>query len=71
MRLVHARVLLAEAEGLRGVLEPMVRAGLSYRAMADALAGVGKLSSTGPSSCSGSDRSDPPALGIVGKVPGQ
>ena len=38
---------IAEAEGLRGVLEPMVRAGLSYRAMADALAGVGKLSSTG------------------------
>ncbi|MGB4533671.1 MAG: recombinase, partial [Synechococcus sp.] len=38
---------IAEAEGLRGVLEPMVRAGLSYRAMADALEGVGKVSSTG------------------------
>ena len=38
---------VAEAEGLRGVLEPMVRAGLSYRAIADALAGAGKLSSTG------------------------
>ena len=38
---------IAEAEGLRGVLEPMVRAGLSYRAMANALAGVGKLSTTG------------------------
>ncbi len=38
---------IAESEGLRGVLEPMVHAGLSYRAMADALAGVGKLSSTG------------------------
>ena len=38
---------IAEAEGLRGVLEPMVRAGLSYRAMADALAGVGKLSRSG------------------------
>ena len=37
---------IADAEGLRGVLEPMVRAGLSYRAIADALAGVGKLSST-------------------------
>ena len=38
---------IAEAEGFCGVLEPMVRAGLSYRAMADALAAVGKLSSTG------------------------
>ena len=38
---------IAEAEGLRGVLEPMVRAGLSYRAMANALANVGKLSRTG------------------------
>ena len=38
---------VAEAEELRGVLEPMVVAGLSYRAMANALAGVGKLSSTG------------------------
>ena len=38
---------VAEAEDLRGVVEPMVRTGLSYRAMADALAGVGKLSSTG------------------------
>ena len=38
---------VAKAEGLRGVLEPMVRAGLSYRAIADALAGAGKLSSTG------------------------
>ena len=38
---------IAEAEGLSGVLEPMVRAGLSYRVMADALAGVGKLSTTG------------------------
>ncbi len=38
---------IAEAEVLRGVLEPMFRAGLSYRAMADALAGVGKVSSTG------------------------
>ena len=38
---------IAEAEGLRGVLEQMCCAGLSYRAMADALAGVGKLSSTG------------------------
>ena len=33
--------------GLRGVLEPMARDGLSYRAMAAELAGVGKLSSTG------------------------
>jgi DNA invertase Pin-like site-specific DNA recombinase len=38
---------ITEAEGLRGVLEPMVRAGLSYRAMADALACVGKLSKSG------------------------
>ena len=38
---------ITEAESLRGVLEPMVRAGLSYRVMADALAGVGKLSRTG------------------------
>ena len=30
----------AETEGLSGVLEPMVRAGLSYEAMADALADV-------------------------------
>ena len=37
----------AEAEDLRGVLEPMVSAVLSYRAMAAALAGVDKLSSTG------------------------
>ena len=38
---------VAEAEDLRGVLEPMVSAGLSYRAMAAALVGVEKLSSTG------------------------
>jgi DNA invertase Pin-like site-specific DNA recombinase len=37
----------AEAESLRGVLAPMVAAGMSYRAMAQALAGVGKVSSTG------------------------
>ena len=37
----------AEAEALRGVLTPMVAAGMSYRAMAKALAGVGRLSSTG------------------------
>jgi DNA invertase Pin-like site-specific DNA recombinase len=37
----------AEAEPLRGVLAPMVEAGMSYRAMAQALAGVGKVSSTG------------------------
>jgi hypothetical protein len=38
---------IAEAEDLREVLEPLIRAVLSYRAMADALAGVGKFSSTG------------------------
>ena len=38
---------MAEAENLRGFLELMVRTCLSYRAMADVLAGVGKLSSTG------------------------
>ena len=38
---------VAEAEDLRGVLEPMVSAGLSDRAMVAALAGVDKLSSTG------------------------
>ncbi|QNI52727.1 hypothetical protein SynBIOSE41_00148 [Synechococcus sp. BIOS-E4-1] len=32
---------------MRRGLEPLVRAGLSYGAMVDALAGVGKLSSTG------------------------
>ena len=37
---------IAYAEGLRKVLEPMLLAGLSYRAMADGLAGVGQLSST-------------------------
>lgn len=37
----------AEAEPLRGVLAPMVAAGMSYRAMAQALAGAGKVSSTG------------------------
>ncbi len=37
---------VAEAETLRKVV-PTVRAGLSYTAMADVLAGVGKLSSTG------------------------
>ena len=35
---------IADTEGLRGVLEPMVRASLSYRTMADALPGVDKLS---------------------------
>lgn len=38
---------VADAEPLRGVLAPMVAAGMSYRAMANALAGVGRLSSTG------------------------
>lgn len=38
---------VADAEPLRGVLAPMVAAGMSYRAMAKALAGVGRLSSTG------------------------
>ena len=38
---------IVEAEGLRGVLGPMVRAGLSYRAMADVVVGVGKLSRSG------------------------
>ena len=38
---------VAEAEELRGVIEPMVVAGLTYRSMAKAQAGVGKLSSTG------------------------
>ena len=37
---------ITEAEGLRSVLGPMVCSGLSFRGMADALAGVGKLSST-------------------------
>ena len=41
------RKAVAEAEDLRGVLEPMVHSGLSYRAMAEALAGAGKLSITG------------------------
>ena len=36
----------------------MVRAGLSYRVMADALAGVGKLSTTGRPLAPGSDWSD-------------
>ena len=35
---------ISEAKGLRGILEPMVRTSLSYRAMTDALAGVGNLS---------------------------
>ena len=38
---------IAEAEDLREVLEPLIRAVLSYRAMADALAGVGKFSRSG------------------------
>ena len=38
---------VAEAEQLRGVLAPMVSAGMSYRAMAKALAGACKVSSTG------------------------
>ena len=38
---------IADAEGVHGVIEPMVRSSLSYGAMADALAVVGKLSSTG------------------------
>lgn len=37
----------AAAEQLRGVLKPMVAAGMSHRAMAQALAGAGKASSTG------------------------
>ena len=38
---------LFETDGLCGVPEPMVRDGLSYGAMADARALVGKFSSTG------------------------
>ena len=38
---------ITEAEELRGVLEPMVRASLSYGAMADALAGVGSSAEQG------------------------
>lgn len=38
---------VADAETLRGVLAPMVAAGMSYRAMSQALAGAGKVSSAG------------------------
>ena len=61
---------IAEAEGLCGVLMPMLHAVLSYGALADALASVGKLSSAG--------RPLPPAqigrilqrLGLSGKLLG-
>ena len=49
---------ITEAECPSEVPEPMVRAGLSYRVMADALAGVGKLSTTGRPLAPGSDWSD-------------
>ena len=61
---------IAEAEGLRGVLEPMVRAGLSYRAMANALAGVGRLSSTGRPLASAQIGRILQRLGLSGKLPG-
>jgi hypothetical protein len=38
---------VAEAEQLRAVLAPMVAGGMSSRAMAQALAGAGKVSSPG------------------------
>ena len=38
---------ITEAEGQRGVFDPMVCVGLTYRTMADAFAGVGKLSRSG------------------------
>ena len=48
----------------------MVRAGLSYRAMADALAGVGKLSSTGKPLAPAQIGRILQRLGLSGKLPG-
>ena len=55
---------------VRGVLEPMVRAGLSYTAMAEALAGVGKVSSTGRLLASAQIGRILQSLGLSGKLLG-
>ena len=61
---------MAEDVDLHAVVEPMVRAGLNFRAMADALA----LSASSAELHVLSLRRglvDPPALGLVGKTAGQ
>ena len=60
----------AEAEPLRGVLAPMVAAGMSYRAMAQALAGAGKVSSTGKPLAPAQVGRILQRLGLVGKRQG-
>ena len=61
---------VAEAEQLRGVLAPMVAAGMNYRAMAQALAGVGKVSSTGRPLAPAQVGRILQRLGLVGKPQG-
>ena len=61
---------VAEAEHLLGVLAPMVAAGMSYRAMAQALAGVGKVSSTGRPLAPAQVGRILKRLGLVGKPQG-
>ncbi|MEB3169313.1 MAG: recombinase family protein [Synechococcaceae cyanobacterium] len=61
---------LAEAEQLRGVLAPMAAASMSYRAMARARAGVGKVSSTGRPLAPARVGRILQRLGLVGKPQG-
>ena len=61
---------IAKCQGLRGVLEAMVRAGSSCRAMADALARVGKLSRTGLSLVPAPIGRILQRLGLTGKLLG-
>ena len=60
----------AEAEPLRGVLAPMVAAGMTYRAMAQALAGAGKVSSTAKPLAPAQVGRILQRLGLVGKRQG-
>jgi DNA invertase Pin-like site-specific DNA recombinase len=61
---------VAEAEQLRGVLPPMVAAGMSDRAMAQALGGVGKVSGTGRPLAPAQVVRILQRLGLVGKPQG-